>query len=333
MKNIGLIGCGGIANSHARILSALEGARLAALCDIEPARAEGFREKYAPEARTFTDYREMYDALPLDVVYICLPPFAHRDEVDLAAERGIHVFIEKPIALDLETASRMVDTTSRAGVRTQVGFMSRFGEAVERVKGMLESGEAGPPGLMLGKYYCNSLHAPWWRDRAKSGGQIVEQIIHTYDVIRYFLGEPETVYASTANLFHRDVENYTSEDVSATVIRFRSGAVAAVAGSNGAIPGRWINAFELVAGRLTAVFSDPNHASLTRTDRQPSESENVDGSRDVMRAETLDLMNAIDTGRETRTPMIEGYRTLELVLATAESGDTRQPISIPRYER
>ena len=52
--------------------------------------------------------------------------------------------------------------------------MSRFGEAVERVKGMLESGEAGPPGLLVGKYYCNSLHAPWWREKEKSGGQIVD---------------------------------------------------------------------------------------------------------------------------------------------------------------
>ena len=209
MKQIGIIGCGGIANAHARVLSGLEQVRIAALCDIEPSRAEGFREKYAPEARTFADYRAMYDALPLDLVYVCLPPFAHRDEVDLAAERGIHVFIEKPIALDLETAGRMVETTRRAGVRTQVGFMSRFGEAVERVKGMLDSGEAGPAGLMLGKYYCNSLHAPWWRERAKSGGQIVEQIIHTYDVIRYFLGEPETVYAATGNLFHPGLKRKT----------------------------------------------------------------------------------------------------------------------------
>src|SRR5205823_10140576 len=135
--------------------------------------------------------------------------------------------------LDLETAGRMVETTGRAGVRTQVGFMSRFGEAVERVKGMLDSGEAGPAGLMLGKYFCNALHAPWWREKEKSGGQIVEQIIHTYDIVRYLLGEPESIFARTANLFHRDVERYTSEDVSATVITFKNGAVATVAGTNG----------------------------------------------------------------------------------------------------
>src|SRR5207248_975547 len=303
-------------------LSGLEQVRIAALCDIEESRAEAFREKYAPEARTFGDYRAMYEALPLDVVYVCLPPFAHRDEVDLAAERGIHVFIEKPIALDLETARGMVETTSAAGVKTQVGFMSRFGEAVERVKRMLDSGEAGAPGLMLGKYFCNSVHAPWWRERARSGGQIVEQIIHTSDVVRYFLGDPGIVYAATDNLFHREVENYTSEDVSAAVVRFRSGAFAAIAGSNGAIPGRWISAYELVAGRLTATFADANHATLTRTDVQPPTSETIEGSRDIMQAETLDLLDAIETGRATRTPMIEGYKTLELVLAASQAGHT-----------
>jgi predicted dehydrogenase len=327
---VGLIGCGGIAQRHAKILASLEQTELAALCDVEADRAERFRHEYAPAAPTFTSYRDMYAATPLDIVYICLPPFAHRDEVDLAAERGIHVFIEKPIALDLGTARQMVAATDQAGVKTQVGFMSRFGEAVERVKGMLVSGEAGAPGLMLGKYYCNALHAPWWRERARSGGQIVEQIIHTYDVVRYFLGEPDTVYASTDNLFHRDVERYTSEDVSATVIRFREGAVAAIAGTNGAIPGHWINAFELVAGSLTAVFTDPNHATVTRTGVQPPTVETVAGKRDLMRAETLDLLEAIEQDRPTRVPMIEGYRTLELVLGASRSGDTR---AIVRFER
>lgn len=327
-KRVGLIGCGGIANRHASILADLERTELVALCDIDPARAESFREKYAPGARTFGDYREMYDAVSLDVVTICLPPFAHRDEVELAAERGIHLLIEKPIALDLETAGRMVEATDRAGVRTQVGFMNRFGEAVERVKGLLESGAAGPPALMVGKYYCNSLHAPWWREKSKSGGQIVEQIIHTYDVVRHFLGEPETVTAVTDNLFHRDVENYTSEDVSATIVRFKNGAVATISGCNAAIPRKWLNSYDLVTRNLTAFFTDSNHATLHHTNVEPVETETVDATRDVMRAEHLDLLDAIDEGRPARTPMIEGLRTLELVLAASRAGETGEPVRL-----
>jgi UDP-N-acetyl-2-amino-2-deoxyglucuronate dehydrogenase len=326
---IGLIGCGGIANRHATILKGLENVTLAAFCDIDGTRATQFAEKYGTgKPPVFTDYHEMYAQTPLDVVYVCLPPFAHTDEVERAAERGIHVFIEKPIALDMQTAERMVTATDRAGVKTQVGFMMRFGEAVERVKEMLDSGEAGEPGLMLGKYFCNSLHSPWWREKSKSGGQIVEQIVHTYDVVRYLLGEPAEVIARTANLFHKDVERYTSEDVSATVITFKNGAIATVGGTNGAIPGKWTSAFELVARKLTVSFASANEATLTRTDVQPPVAEEIHGKRDVSLAETLDLLKAIESGGATRTPMIEGLRTLELVLAASRAGETREVVRL-----
>jgi predicted dehydrogenase len=325
----GLIGCGGIANRHATILSGLENVEIVAFCDIEAERARQFSQKYAAgKAATFTAYAEMFDRSPMDVVFICLPPFAHRDEVEQAAARGIHVLIEKPIALDLETADRMVAATDRAGVKTQVGFMSRFGAAVERVKGMLESGEAGPPGLLVGKYYCNSLHAPWWREKEKSGGQIVEQIIHTYDVARYLLGEPVSVFARTANRFHQEVPHYTSEDVSATVITFASGAVATVAGTNGAIPGRWISSYELVTRNLTATFADPNHATLIHTSATPVKEETIEGSRDISLRQTLDLLDAIEQDRPTRTPMIEGRETLALVLAATRSGETGEVVTL-----
>jgi predicted dehydrogenase len=325
----GLIGCGGIANHHARILTGIKNVELVAFCDIEAARARQFAEKYTKgAAATFTDYATMFNQTPMDVVFICLPPFAHRDEVEQAAARGIHLLIEKPIALDLETADRMVAATDRAGVKTQVGFMSRFGAAVERVKGMIESGEAGPPGLLVGKYYCNSLHAPWWREKEKSGGQIVEQIIHTYDVARYLLGEPESVFARTANRFHQDVPNYTSEDVSATVIAFKNGAVATVAGTNGAIPGRWLSSYELVTRNLTATFADPNHATLVHTNQSPVKEDTIDSDRDFGRAQTLDLLEAIAEDRPTRTPMIEGRNTLALVLAASRSGETGEVIRI-----
>ena len=326
---VGLIGCGGIANRHATILQKLERTELAAFCDIAVERAREFAEKYAGgKPPVFADYHQMIEKVPLDVVYICLPPFAHADEVEVAASNGVHVFIEKPIALTMELANRMVAATDRAGVKTQVGFMSRFGEAVERVKALLDNGQAGAPGLMLGKYFCNALHAPWWREKEKSGGQIVEQIIHTYDIVRYLLGEPESVFARTANLFHRDVERYTSEDVSATVIAFKNGAIATVAGSNGAIPGRWISSYELVAKNLTASFADANRATLTHTRTQPPKVEEVHGSRDISEAETIDLLDAIERNRPTRTPMIEGARTLELVLASNRAGETGEVVRL-----
>ncbi len=330
MLKAAILGCGGIANTHARVLTELEDqVRITALCDIAEERAVGFNERYAKnQATVFTDFKEMYEKTNIDVVYICLPPFAHTDEVQLAAEHGIHVFIEKPIALSMDLANRMVEAVEKHGVKSQVGFMSRFGKAVESVKGMLDSGEAGPVGIMTGKYLCNALHAPWWREREKSGGQIVEQIIHTYDIVRYLMGEVETVFCRMDNLFHKDVERYTSEDVSATVITFKNGAVASVTGTNGGIPGRWLSAYELVAKNITVQFASANQAKLFRTDQSPVVEETIEGATDLSKAETLDLFQAIESDGKTRTPMIEGAKTLELVLAANQSGMTGEIVEL-----
>ncbi|MDF2440573.1 MAG: hypothetical protein JWN98_1557 [Abditibacteriota bacterium] len=324
---VGLIGCGGIANAHAKVLQELEQTRLVALCDVAPERAHDFNTRYAGgAAQAYPDYSAMFEGEKLDIVYICLPPFAHRDEVEQAAQRGVHVFIEKPIALDMQLADRMVQAVQSGGVHSQVGFMMRFGEAVEQVKALIENGEAGTPGWALGVYRCNALHAPWWRDQSKSGGQIVEQIIHTYDIIRYLLGEPKSAFAVLDNLFHREVEGYTAEDVSAATLQFQSGAVASIAGTNGAIPGKWQASFQLVCKNLTAEFADANHATLYRTDREPVETTQIDGTRNLMREETLDLLHAIESGAATRTPMSEGAKTLELVLAVAKSGQSGEVV-------
>jgi len=326
---VGMIGCGGIANAHARTIASVEELELVAFCDIAMERAMRFNDEYAgSRGKVYSSFADMYEDMNLDIVYICLPPFAHTNEVELAAEKGIHIFIEKPIALDLETARRMVEAVERTGVKAQVGFMNRHGDAAQLVRSMIESGEAGPPGLFVGWYMCNSLHSPWWRDKSKSGGQIVEQIIHTFDLTRFFLGEVAAVAAFHNNLFHQDVENFTSEDVSATSILFTNGGVASVAGTDGAIPGKWINAYKLVTQYLTVDFNDSNHALLHHTGSPWERQTMVNSGKDLFLAETLDLVAAIKEDREPLVPMIEGYKSLELVLAASKAGETGEPVKL-----
>ena len=159
---------------------------------------------------------------------------------------GVHVLIEKPIALSAEHAWRMVAAAERAGIVTQVGFMYRFGAAISRLKQMIASGEAGQAGLMSARYFCNHLHAEWWRERDKSGGQLVEQVIHMVDLMRYLMGEADTVYSVQRNLYHGQVPGYSVEDVSGTVFSFRSGGIGVIYASNNAIPGKWINDYKVV---------------------------------------------------------------------------------------
>lgn len=329
MFRIAFIGCGGIANAHARILKELPNVQLTAFCDLVKERAAQFKEIYGEgKGHVYTDFRKMYDRERVDVVYICLPPFAHTDEVERAAEQGVHVFIEKPIALDMDTANRMVAAVEQHKIKAQVGFLFRFGDAIEVVKEMIASGKAGEPGLFMGRYFCNSLHSPWWRDQSKSGGQVVEQIVHTFDIARYLMGDVASVYCAMDNRFHQDVADYTVEDVSATVLRFRNGAVGTVSGTNGAIPGKWLSDYKVVTRYITVYFDDANNAILHHTDSTSGKTTTIHSEKSVMEVETLDLLQAIEEDREPRTPMREGAETLRLVLAIAKSGETGEVVRL-----
>jgi predicted dehydrogenase len=330
MLRVGILGCGGIANKHAQALLGLkEDVELVACCDIEIGKAATFSQQYTNgKAGVYSDYQSMYAAAKLDLAVICLPPFAHGDEVAQAAARGIHLLVEKPIALQHEKAWQMVDQVETAGIKTQVGFMYRFGEAVEILRQKQVSGEAGKPGLFSASYFCNALHAPWWRERDKSGGQTVEQIIHLFDLMRVLMGEPISVFSRQTNLFHHDVPGYSIEDVSATITTFSNGALGIIYATNAAIPNQWVKEWRFVSEKLMVDFTDWNHATFTPTAAPLTDPLTLASSRDVFLAQMKDLINAIRTNSETRTTLREGALSLDLVLAARRSSETRMEVSL-----
>jgi predicted dehydrogenase len=329
----GILGVGGIAHKHAQAIQQLhDQVELVACCGRDENKTRALAEQYtAGRALIFTNHNEMFERASLDIVIICLPPFAHTDEVERAAEHNINLLIEKPIALDSETAWNMVSVSERSGIKTQVGFMYRFGDAVEQFKTQLDAGELGPIGLMSARYFANSLHASWWRERAKSGGQVVEQAIHLFDLLRYFGGNVARVYSRQANLFHRDVPNYDIEDVSATILEFANGALGIVYATNAAVPNQWTKEWSIVTQNLLAEFSDWNHATFTPTHIANALPQTVASERNVFVAQLQDLLNAIQTDGATSTPLREGARSLDLVLAAVRSSESGEPILKARY--
>ena len=319
-----ILGCGGFARRHAALFAAMpERFQLTAFCDVNAATAASFARDFTDSmAQVFTDHHALLEQAPIDLLAICVPPYGHSDEVECAAERGIHIVIEKPIALTSEHAWRMVAAAEAAGIVTQVGFMYRFGAAIRRLKQLIDSGEAGPVGLMSARYFCNSLHAEWWRDREKSGGQLVEQVIHMVDLMRFLMGDAATVYSVQQNRFHKQMPDYTVEDVSGTVIGFANGGVGVLYATNGAIPGRWINDYRVVTQKVTAEFADANHATFFYTAEPEVRTEQISGEEDYYRSEMLDLHAAIVEGRPAATPMREGARSLEVALAATRSAQT-----------
>jgi len=324
----GLIGCGKFANKHmANLVSMPEKFEIAAFCDIVRENAEQYAVKYSNgKAEVYSDYHQMFDRTPLDLVLICLPPFGHKDEVDAAAKHGVNILIEKPIALTSEHAWKMVEAVERAGIKSQVGFMFRFGAAIEKLKSMIVNGSAGQVGLMSARYFCNALHAPWWRMRDKSGGQITEQVIHMIDLMRYLMGEPQTVFSIQNNLFHKSVENYTIEDTSGTVMEFKDGGIGVIFASNNAIPGKWLNDYHIVTQNLTVEFVDANNATFTHTAGEAVTTEAISSNENYYLREVLDLYHAITENTTTRTPIREGALSLDLALAITQSAMTNKPV-------
>lgn len=324
---IGFIGCGGIAAAHASRLAKMEDVELSAFSDAVLSKAQSFAGRYG--GRAYADWMSMLDHEKLDAVFICLPPFAHSNEVEVAAEKGIHVYIEKPIALSMDLAHRMVKAVEKYGIKSQVGYQLRFSFAGERTKQLVESGELGRIGLVTGLYWCRFIRTDWWIDRSKSGGQIVEQSTHLYDLLRWFCGDVSTVYAEMDRLFYRDVAGMTIEDTSGVVLRFKSGAIGVVSSTIGAVPDQWWVKWSIVGSDATLEAEGADGVRIYRSVRKPLIVEDYrEHGRDPMVLAERDFIEAILYDRETRVPISEGAKTLRVTLAAVESADKRAPVLV-----
>jgi predicted dehydrogenase len=322
---VGVLGCGGIGARHATAVGVLKDEmQLVACCGRSDGQVGEFAARFA--AAPFTDLRRMLDS-QIDLLIVALPPFAHTGQVEQAVAAGTHVLVEKPIALDMTRARSMVDAASRAGVVAACGFMYRFGAAVKRWDEAANDGEAGRVGLFTGQFHCNALHADWWREREKSGGQMVEQLIHIVDLARHQLGEPQSVYARTANFFHRDVAGYDSDDISAIVLGYTDGRVGVLNATNGAVPGQWTKLWQIVAERMTGRFTGWNTATLTHTIGAPR-TEEIDAQTDVFVAQLADVAAAIRDRRTPSVPLSDGASTLRIVLAAQQSAAERSEVAL-----
>ncbi|HEX8340876.1 MAG TPA: Gfo/Idh/MocA family oxidoreductase [Tepidisphaeraceae bacterium] len=338
MTRVAFLGTGGIARTHAKNLTAC-GATIVAACGRTPEKAGAFlsavagREDAARgEAFGAHDFDRMLTVARPDALYVCLPPDAHTGQAEAAAERGVHLFLEKPIALTIERAASIVSAVERAGVRSQVGYHLRFAPTIRRLRAMLDSGDAGRPTLLQARWFCNALHSPWWRDVRRSGGQAFEQAIHLYDLALHLLGDAEAVSAVGGNLCHTGADDgadaYTGDDTSVATVRCAGGAAASISASNCAIPTRWSWETRLVCSKLTAEVTSAADATFTPYDGT-SEQYNARATRpadevfhdpsDPYRAINADFLTAIGTGSATLAPAREGLRGVRLMTAVTTS--------------
>ena len=217
---IGFIGAGGIAHRHLGVLERFEDVEIAAFADLDEGRARGAAERFG--AKAFTDFETMLAAEPLDAVYICVPPFAHGAPERAALARNIPFFVEKPLAIDLDTAEAIGRAVEAAGLVTACGYHWRYLDTVDEARGIL----ADNPAQFLSGYWLDSTPPPqWWWKQDRSGGQMVEQTTHLIDLARYLVGDVTQVFGLAG---HKPREGFPGLDVataSTASLRFASGAV------------------------------------------------------------------------------------------------------------
>lgn len=330
MVKVAILGAGYMGKVHATALTKSGNAHVVAVCSKPFETAQLLCDTVlAGKAQAFEDFDKMLGSVDFDALYVCLPPFAHAGEIQKAAKARKHLFVEKPLGLDVRKAAEMAALASRGRLVTQMGYHMRYGAAVQKLKSMIDDGTAGKPTLFDGAYMCNALHTPWWRDRAKSGGQIVEQVIHLYDLAMHFLGKPRTVSALAANLSHRKVKAYSVEDTSAAIIGFQGGAMASITASNCAIPTKWRGLFTVVCENVTAEFVDHNNAIFTFHGGKASEewwptgkfpeAQDVKGEADAYLEEDKAFVAAVAQRKPLSADLKQGLRSLQLVMAAYKS--------------
>lgn len=251
--NIGISGAGTIGRIHAKALQSIPSARLVAVAEPRADAAAAFVEEFGG-----THYESFVDMLlheGLDVVIIATPSGIHPDQAVLASEAGKHIITEKPMAITREGLDRMMEAADHAEVHLAVIFQNRLSTDVFQVKRAIEQGVFGTPILATGAmywfrsrdYYKES--GGWRGTRAlDGGGALMNQAIHTVDLLQWLMGGVQDVRAHTATLVH-DIE---TEDTASVSLRFANGALGSLVATTAASQD-WPVRIEVVgtAGRVT----------------------------------------------------------------------------------
>jgi predicted dehydrogenase len=228
----GIVGCGMIADFHARAIEEMKGGHLA--CVFSRSKENADRVANAYDCASYQDYRAFLTHPGLDIVAIATPSGAHLEPCEQAAAAGKHVICEKPLEVTLERVDRMIEACRRHNVTLAGIFPRRFNEATAEFKKAVDSGR-------LGKITLADAYIKWYRTQEyydsgawrgtwllDGGGALMNQSIHTIDLLYYLAGEVESVCAYADRSIHEGIE---IEDNAVAVVRFQSGALGVIEGS------------------------------------------------------------------------------------------------------
>jgi myo-inositol 2-dehydrogenase / D-chiro-inositol 1-dehydrogenase len=227
--NAGLIGAGWIAERHVAALHEAAGVQLTAVCDVALERAQAVAT--AAGARAYEHWEEMLEQQPLDVVWVCTPPLHHRAPAVEALRRGIHVYLEKPLARDIADGLAIVGADAASDAICAVAYQWHALDLLDEVRARVAGQEVG---LLVGRNFGPTVGRPWFVARSQGGGQIFERASHHIDLQRAIAGEVVQVRAARGSVALAGVDPDRApgpdsiEHVGSLLLHFASGALGAI---------------------------------------------------------------------------------------------------------
>lgn len=331
MINFALIGCGRVAPRHAQSYGQLAETRFVAAADIRTERAERFGADYGVAA--YTDYAAVLARPDVDAVSICVPSGLHAQVAIDALQAGKHVLVEKPIALSLADADRMIAAARTHNRLLGVVLQNRYNSPMQQVRRAVDDG-------LLGRLYLGNATVRWYRPQsyyedgwhgtwAMDGGALMNQSIHHIDALQWLLGPVQAVQAYAATLAHQ----MEAEDVGVAVLRFANGALGTVEGSTVTWPQNLEGSVALFGehGSVQVGGTALNRITLWKVRGQLEQEAEILTSQRVdppsvygysHRAVIRDFAQAVMEGRAPGTPGEEARKSLALVLAIYEAAAT-----------
>ena len=340
MLHAGFVGGGNITETHIRAALAIPEIRVAAICGTNEQKITALCQNYGGPA--YTTFRDFLEHRPMELVIIGSPSALHAEQGAAAANRGIHVLVEKPIDISTERADILVGAAKRSGVKLGVIFQDRLKPDIQRLKNWIDSGKLGRPILVDASvkwyrppeyYYCGSK----WRGTLAldGGGALINQGIHTVDILRYLLGDVTRVQAAVATSLH----NIEGEDTCVATLEFANGALGVLHATTAAYPG-YPRVIEITGSegtvrlendRITRVnlrTTAPDSESSEAADQNPNSNSPV--VSDVRGHQRIieNFIDAIKTGRRPVCGGEDGRQSLALVEAIYQAARNKDAVCV-----
>jgi UDP-N-acetyl-2-amino-2-deoxyglucuronate dehydrogenase len=345
-RGFGIVGCGMIADYHAKALAAIPDAQLVACFDMFPKSADKFAD--AQGCRAYHDLDAMLADASVEVVTICTPSGAHRDPGVAALNAGKHLLVEKPLEITLAKCDELIAAAEKNGVTLGTIMPSRFSEANIALKQAIDAGRFGK--LTLGDTYVK-----WWRTQEyydsggwrgtwdlDGGGAYMNQAIHNVDLLYWFMGDVTQVCGLTDTLAHERIE---VEDTGCAVVRFANGALGTLEATTSVYPGL-LKKTEIHGTHGSVIVEQDDILMWQFADAKPGDDEirakfgkgstTTGGASDPKAISFLghqkqfeDFLSAIDEGRKPAVDGHEGRKSVELILAIYQSSRTGRRVDLP----